>query len=118
MALERGRNGGGVFSSAKLVVSKSTFSSNNGSLGQGRGSDGGGIYNSGTATISSSTFTGDVSGVGDGTSGYGGGIANLGTLTLTNSTRRTTRRPPAGTPATVCPEEMAAVSIREAAPRR
>lgn len=79
-------SGGGMYNAAKLVVTATTFSTNNGATASGVGSDGGGLYNAGTATITSSTFTGNVAGTGGTRSGYGGALANLGTLTLTSST--------------------------------
>ena len=79
-------DGGGIWSSATLIVSGSTFSTNTGGDGTAGGANGGGIYSSRTASISSSTFTSNAAGVGDSTAGNGGAIANTGTLSLTKST--------------------------------
>ena len=61
--------GGGVFSSATLTVSGSTFSNNSAVYG-------GGLWNSGNLTVSGSTVSGNSAVV------EGGGIWNQGTLWL------------------------------------
>ncbi len=78
-------DGGGVWSSADLQVSGTTFSSNAGETGTGPGGSGGAVFTSGTATITGSTFTGNTGGLGSG-GGNGGAIADSGSLTLSGST--------------------------------
>jgi CSLREA domain-containing protein len=85
-----GGDGGGIYSTDRLVVADSIVSANvTGSSGPaGHGGHGGGIYGSGVVVVSSSIITGNTTGYGGhcGLGGNGGGICNDGTLTVTNST--------------------------------
>jgi hypothetical protein len=84
-------NGGGIFNSGRLTISRSTISGNSAgtSLGVCVG-NGGGVYNSGILTINSSTISGNLATVYRGcinpTTAYGGGLYNNGTSIINNST--------------------------------
>jgi len=87
--------GGGVFSSATVLVSNSTFSGNQALSGgvATNSPDGGGgaFYNSGSAimvgcTISSNIAVGGSAGPEPAGNGIGGGIFNISQLTMTNCT--------------------------------
>jgi CSLREA domain-containing protein len=77
-------NGGGIYNSGMLTVTKSTVSGNTASSTSITILYGGGIYNDGTLTITKSKVSNNTA------SGsklsYGGGIYNDGTLTITKST--------------------------------
>ena len=76
-----GAGGGAIYNSGTLVVSDTTFSSNNDYGGPGSNGHGGAIYNSGTLSVARSSFSGNVA-----SSGYGGAIFNTGTLSVEDST--------------------------------
>lgn len=83
----RGGNGGGVYNTATLKISRSSISSN---IGYDAG---GGIYNAGVLRLKQTTVSLNKLELSD-TTGRGGGIYNTGNAILTNSTISSNNVPP------------------------
>ncbi len=88
--------GAGLFSSATLTVSNTTFTGNT-----ANNNGGGGVYNNGALTLTGCTFTGNTTVPGNDGATAGGALANIssGTATLTNCTFTGNTRPGTGSTA-------------------